>query len=204
MIVKNNIDSGMGKDSVVPDEIKGWSWGAFFLNWIWGIGNSTYIALLMFVPLVNIILLFVLGAKGNEWAWQNQIWRDVDHFKSTQRKWTIASLILFFIVLPLLFVSIMSLLKGEAYEMSVKETSSHPEVLAIIGNDPKPGYFVLGKISHSGSESEAQLNYSLKGTTGKVQVYVYADKPNSNWNLVEVHAIDDATNKNIVVKGNSE
>ena len=52
--------SGLGKQSVVPPEVKGWNWGAFLLNWIWGIGNSTYIALLMFVPLVNIFMFFIL------------------------------------------------------------------------------------------------------------------------------------------------
>jgi len=25
----------------VPDEIDRWNWGAFLLNWIWGIGNNT-------------------------------------------------------------------------------------------------------------------------------------------------------------------
>jgi len=61
--------SGQGKNSVIPPEIKGWNWGAFFLNALWGIGNSTYIALLMFVPFVNFIMPFVLAIKGNQWAW---------------------------------------------------------------------------------------------------------------------------------------
>lgn len=36
--------SGMGVNSVIPPEIRGWSWGAFLLNWIWGIGNSVFVA----------------------------------------------------------------------------------------------------------------------------------------------------------------
>ena len=70
--MRQNNTSGEGKGALVPEELKGWNWGAFFLTWIWGIGNSTYIALLMFIPLVNMILPFVLGAKGNEWAWKNR------------------------------------------------------------------------------------------------------------------------------------
>ena len=66
MVQTEEYSSGMEKESVLPPELKGWNWGAFLLNWIWGIGNSTYIAFLMFVPLVNIVMLFVLGAKGNE------------------------------------------------------------------------------------------------------------------------------------------
>src|SRR6516162_11951094 len=34
----------------IPAEIKRWNWGAFLLNWIWGIGNQTYIALLALIP----------------------------------------------------------------------------------------------------------------------------------------------------------
>lgn len=32
-------NSGGGKDIELPEGVKGWSWGAFFLNWIWAIGN---------------------------------------------------------------------------------------------------------------------------------------------------------------------
>ena len=80
-------ESGQGSASVLPDELKGWNWGAFFLNWIWGIGNSTWIALLCLIPFVNIIMIFVLGAKGSEWAWQNKKWDSVEHFRKTQRTW---------------------------------------------------------------------------------------------------------------------
>jgi uncharacterized membrane protein YdfJ with MMPL/SSD domain len=29
----------------------------------------------------------VLGARGNEWAWQNKRWDSIEHFKKTQRTW---------------------------------------------------------------------------------------------------------------------
>ena len=41
-------NSGQGKMAALPPELTGWNWGAFFLTWIWGIGNSTFIALLAF------------------------------------------------------------------------------------------------------------------------------------------------------------
>jgi hypothetical protein len=66
--------SGQGKSASIPAEIDRWNWGAFLLNWIWGIGNNTYIALLMFVPFVNMVMLFVLGFKGSAWAWRNKRW----------------------------------------------------------------------------------------------------------------------------------
>ena len=79
--------SGQGKAAEVPLGIKGWNWGAFLLSWIWGIGNNTYIALLTLIPYVGFIMIFVLGAKGNEWAWQNKHWESIEHFQRVQNKW---------------------------------------------------------------------------------------------------------------------
>ena len=62
--------SGQGSASVVPAEITGWNWGAFLLNWIWAIGNRVWIGLLGLV--FGIIMAIILGAKGNEWAWQSR------------------------------------------------------------------------------------------------------------------------------------
>ena len=83
-------DSPVGFDpKTIPAEIDRWNWGAFLLNWIWGIGNNTYIALLTFVPFFGFIWMFVLGAKGSAWAWRNGRWDSVEHFKRVQRKWAI-------------------------------------------------------------------------------------------------------------------
>jgi hypothetical protein len=80
--------SGMGNISVVPNEIKRkWNWGAFLLSWIWGMGNGTWIAMFVFVPYVGWIMPFLLGLKGNEWAWKNRQWDNIEHFQSVQKKW---------------------------------------------------------------------------------------------------------------------
>lgn len=80
----------------IPAEIKKWNWGAFFLSWIWGIGNQVWISLLMFVPIVNIVIPFVLGFKGSEWAWKAKEWESVEHFKRVQRLWAIWGAVIFF------------------------------------------------------------------------------------------------------------
>ena len=87
--------SGNGKSAMLPPELRGWNWGAFFFNWLWGIFNNTFIALLCFIPFVNIVMIFVLGAKGNEWAWQNKRWNSIEHFKRVQKNWAVVGLILF-------------------------------------------------------------------------------------------------------------
>jgi hypothetical protein len=83
--------SGQGRASTVPPEIKGWNWGAFLLNFIWAIGNRTWIGLLTLLPYVGILMTIILGFKGNEWAWRNKRWKSIDHFKGVQRKWAILS-----------------------------------------------------------------------------------------------------------------
>lgn len=84
--------SGMGKGVEIPDGVKGWSWGAFMLTWIWSIGNKTWIGLLTLIPYVGFIFAFVLGAKGREWAWQNKKWDSVEHFQKVQRRWSFCGL----------------------------------------------------------------------------------------------------------------
>ncbi len=87
-------NSGEGS-SVVPEGVKGWSWGAFFWNWIWALGNSTYIGLLALVPYVGFIMAFYLGFKGRELAWKNKRWDSLEHFNRVQRSWTKWGLIVF-------------------------------------------------------------------------------------------------------------
>jgi len=73
----------------IPPGIAGWSWGAFLLNWIWAIFNNTWIGLLALIPGLNLVMIFVLGMKGREWAWKNKRWDSVEHFNRVQRKWSV-------------------------------------------------------------------------------------------------------------------
>lgn len=95
--------SGQGTSAEVPPEIKRWNWGAFCLSWIWGLFNRTYIALLSLLPYVGLVMLFVLGAKGSEWAWRNRRWRSVEHFKKAQQAWGMVGMILVVIIFGALF-----------------------------------------------------------------------------------------------------
>jgi hypothetical protein len=114
--------------AVIPPEIKGWNWGAFLLNWIWGIGNRTYIALLCLIPFVNLIMIFVLGAKGNEWAWRNKRWESIDAFKRTQRKWVWAWLII--IGIAILLSAAVSFFGSSSNNGGVKTPVEQPAALA--------------------------------------------------------------------------
>lgn len=92
-------EPGMGYRSVLPPELSGFSWGAFLLHWIWGVGNRVYVAL-WFIPITILTVglgalpfMIWLGVKGNERAWRGKAWESVERFREVQRKWTIAALI---------------------------------------------------------------------------------------------------------------
>ena len=85
---------GLGSLSVLPPELRGWNWGAFLLTWIWGIGNNVWIALIALgglIPyvgwIISIVMAIILGARGNQWAWQKKKWDSTEHFRKTQRTW---------------------------------------------------------------------------------------------------------------------
>jgi hypothetical protein len=73
--------------------LKKWNWGAATLQWIWGIGHGVYLMsfiafLLSLIPIVGAILpFFVFGSHGNQWAWENGHWQDIQHFDRVQRLW---------------------------------------------------------------------------------------------------------------------
>lgn len=105
-------NSGM-KESTFPDGIKGWSWGAFLLNWIWAIGNRTWIGLLAIFPYIGFVFAIYLGIKGRELAWKNKRWESVEHFNRVQRKWSKWALI---IILGSMILGILAAILLPAYQ----------------------------------------------------------------------------------------
>ncbi len=115
-------NSGEGSASPVLDIVaKKFNWGAFLLNWVWGLGNRSFITLIIFpvsyilglIPYVG--WLFGLGCciwfgiKGNEWAWQNKRWESIEHFHSVQKKWAIGGIIFFVSIVLLLILLIFAI-----------------------------------------------------------------------------------------------
>lgn len=179
--------SGEGKAAAVPAEIRGWNWGAFLLNWIWGIGNGTFIALLMFVPLVNVVMPFVLGAKGNEWAWRNRRWQSVAEFKSAQRKWAWAGLLVTLVAIPSCIALPLSALRhNEVFRNSFAAIQSNPEVLATLGHPIEAGLLVTGNISTNGPDGTAALQYSVQGPEAEGTAYVYAARHTGQWDMKRI------------------
>jgi Cytochrome oxidase complex assembly protein 1 len=189
--------SGGGSRAVVPPEIDRWNWGAFLLTWIWGIGNSTFIALLMFIPFVNIVMWFVLGAKGSSWAWQNKRWDSVEDFKRTQRKWAMWGALAPVFALLLfggLFMAITTTMKNSgAYMLAVGELQHNPEAIQILGTPITTG-IPMGSIQVSGPDGKASLAFKADGPKGKGTVYVAAVEAMGQWRIDQA-VFEDADSK---------
>jgi nitrogen fixation-related uncharacterized protein len=81
-------------------------------SWIWGCGNGAYLTLLSLVPVLNIVWVFVCGARGNLWAWKSGKFKDLDTFLTTQRTWNTAGVITFIITVVVLAIEIIVIALG--------------------------------------------------------------------------------------------
>ena len=178
--------SGQGATAEVPLEIDRWNWGAFLFNWIWGIGNNTYRAFLVFVPFVGFIMLFVLGAKGSAWAWKHRRWESIEHFQKTQRKWAkwgVVALGSMALAAVAMFFGVASLLKdSEAFRMSLAALERSAPGAQQIGNPIETG-MPSGSLQTSGPRGRASLAYSVSGPKGKGKVYVEATMALGKWQV---------------------
>lgn len=145
--------SGHGQFAVVPDEVKRWNWGAFWLTWIWGLFNGAYISLLALIPILNIIMMFYMGSNGNELAWRSRYWDDAADLHKTQKKWAIAGWIVTLLIL--------SGIVGTGIQDYNEAKLSHllaNEAVSILMNDDRAGEFI-------GEDFSIKLNMGRSGFT---------------------------------------
>lgn len=200
--------SGHGASAVVPLEIDRWNWGAFLLTWIWGVCNSTFIALLMFVPFVNFVMPFVLGARGSAWAWRNRRWESVDAFKATQRRWAwwgLAILLLSILAVAGIFAAVFAVMKNsEPYQLGVRALGANREAIALLGQPLSTG-LPLGSVQTAGPTGEADLSFSVEGPQGEGTVHLHATRQLGRWQLEQAVLEDEASGRQIdLVDGPSD
>jgi hypothetical protein len=94
--------------------LRKFNWGAFFLTWIWALGNRsldavTLILLVLCVfPYVGLLSAIALsaysGITGNRRACRRSLWRDEEHFVKVQRRWALVGAAQFVAAIVLLLV----------------------------------------------------------------------------------------------------
>jgi hypothetical protein len=96
------------------DPIKKFNWGAFFGTWIWGLFNKTYITLweipLSLTQAGQITFPLICGLKGNEWAYKNKHYQDIEAFHKSQKKQTcifVTVIIIGYLLLTILFMTVI-------------------------------------------------------------------------------------------------
>lgn len=192
--------SGQGQNAVVPSEIRGWNWGAFLLNWIWGVGNNTLIALFALVPFVGLVMPFVLGAKGNSWAWRNKRWESIEHFKSVQRQWTKWALIIYacliVFICGLFFLISASMKSSEAYKLAIAKIEANSEVMQILGKPISTG-MPMGSIQITPASGTAELTFNIEGPKGKGKIYLDGVKELGQWKLEQIVFEQESTGRRI-------
>ena len=171
----------------IPPELDRWNWGAFLLTWIWGIGNRTWIAFLVFVPLVNLVIWVLLGLRGSRWSWEKGGWKNAQEFRTAQKTWAIIGAIVW-IALPALgfaiFFGVMSLVKSSgAYEQALAELRASPQAIQAFGEPIEPGFLVAGSIETSGTRGSATLSIPVSGPKASGWAETEAVKSFGTWKI---------------------
>ena len=91
--INNSYGGTFDLSLAVPEEIRGWNWGAFLLTPLWLVSNRVWIGLLALVPIVGLPMAIAMGIKGNEWAWKSRRWESIEQFNIYQKRWAIAGII---------------------------------------------------------------------------------------------------------------
>ena len=190
--------SGQGPTAIVPREIQGWNWGAFLLTWIWGIGNNVLLALLTLVPIVGLVMWFVLGVKGTEWAWQNKRWDSVEHFQRVQRTWTkwglivlVASCVMAAVLVAVVFgVVIAALRDSEPYRAGIDHLHADTAAMTVLG-EPVTAGFPRGSISTADGQGTARLTIPVEGTHKSGTLYIQGDSTTGQWRYQRIELVVD-------------
>lgn len=183
-----------------------WNWGAFLFNWIWGIGNNTYIAFLMFIPFVNFVMPFVLGINGYEWAWKNKHWESEEQFIKNQKDWTkwglivLAGTSLFFCIT---FTTVLGTIsKNEPFITAIQIIQEEPLCKEYLGDDLRKGFGWTGSINTTGTSGSADISFTMKGSKSSAKCYLKAHKDFDNWKIDLLVVKEKSSDENILLIDN--
>lgn len=177
--------SQTGKNQPMPDEVPGWNWGAFLLPGLWCINNQVWIGLLSWSGFASGMLGwlaggFILGVKGNEWAWKSRHWRSLEVFKRNQRNWAIGGIVTWGSLIGLITaVAIFAPVDPESSSsesMSGAVSSAGGEQQTNVFGTPEPlsqpETYIDGtwSLNYTLNNQPQQATLTMQGTTGTLTI----------------------------------
>jgi len=174
--------SGHGDFSEIQDGLRKWNWGAFWLTWIWGIGHNSYIALLALLPIANFIMPFYLGARGNELAWRNRYWNDLNELHSSQRKWAAAGFIFAGVIALILAVRVAGAIRTDRINASITNkvleiVNGNEEAKKLLGDDYEVTFKpLLQSVGTSGEKIPTGHTMFVRCAHGYVTIHTSLDR----------------------------
>lgn len=198
----------MAPERPFEEKLNKWNWGAFVLNWVWCIGNmgfrnGGFKAFLMFVPGVNLVMLFLLGARGNRWAWkvyseevysgeiykgEQENLKSQEDFLQTQKIWSRVGLGVLIIIptfIILILMVVMTLFRqSEPFELSLQTVSQHPAAQIALGEPVVfDGWFISGSINLANDTGSVDLTYDVSGPIASGSVRFMGTLSDEIWHI---------------------
>ena len=90
-----------------------------------------------------------------------------------------------------MFVFIVGLMKGEAYQLSFQRLKEHEQVIQTIGQPIESSWYVMGNVSTSGPDGKAAIEYAIEGSESSAKVFVYATRKSGLWSIDELIVAPD-------------
>jgi len=156
------------KDEKLEEELGKWNWGAFFLTFVWGISNRVWWSLLILtpIPFIQLVLPFILGAKGNRAAWNTCKYSSFDQFKNVQKKWAWAGLIWTIVFVS---VSTYSIIWGVNYTTKMTKVVQTGYGIAKLATGWGTLYQKTGKVPKTMTEILTSENPEVKQVIGNMK-----------------------------------
>ena len=190
--------SGRGPGAAVPDEVRGWNWGAFLLTWIWGLGNNVLIALLTLVPVVGLVMWIVLGVKGSEWAWQHKRWDSVEHFRRVQRSWAkwgvivlVATCVLAVVFACTIFFVIIAAMENTLpYRTAIDHLHANTAAMERLGAPVSAG-LPTGAINTHDEAGDVHFEITVHGSKKTGVLHVDGERTDGQWHYQRMDVVVD-------------
>ncbi|MBN1594775.1 ribosomal protein L7/L12 [candidate division FCPU426 bacterium] len=183
------LDIGQGSATQqLPPAVKRWNWGAMLLNVIWGARYNVDFAFLTLVPVVGLIVPFVLGIKGGEWAWKKNHWQSAAEYEKSQANWTLWGFATWFFLAVILFIPAVNtaiLLKwnrSAVYQQTAPAFIRLEHIKAILGDRLSYRLYASKRLS----DQLRYLGIRFKGTQTALKARFYVMEIDGQWAVYRI------------------